>query len=170
MDGVVGEEVARHVERNREWTQIYANLCERDRLAAPKRNGGGPGRCGARLATRSEMKDRDRDVFGETPNTAVETTALPTHQISAATMQMEDRNRQKLRQDLQDEQDRLPIRGQSPNGQALFLMPIFFSDPVHPVNFLAFNCMVPPQFAWMDVHPRFYAQVFGISGSPYATR
>jgi hypothetical protein len=34
MDGVEGEEVARHVERNREWTQIYANLCQRHHLAA----------------------------------------------------------------------------------------------------------------------------------------
>jgi hypothetical protein len=72
MDDVVGEEVARQVERNRQLTRINTSFWERDR----------PGRCGARLATRSERKDGDRDVFGETPNTAVETTALPTHQIS----------------------------------------------------------------------------------------
>jgi hypothetical protein len=32
MHGVAGEEVGRQVERNREWTQSYANLCERDHL------------------------------------------------------------------------------------------------------------------------------------------
>jgi hypothetical protein len=51
MDGVEGEEVARQANRNREWTQIYANLSERDR----------PGN-----------KDSYRDVLGGTPNTAVE--------------------------------------------------------------------------------------------------
>jgi hypothetical protein len=57
-------------------------LGERDRLAAPKRSDGGPGRCGVRLASRSGRKDKDRIVFGGTPNTAVETTALPMDWIS----------------------------------------------------------------------------------------
>jgi hypothetical protein len=42
-------------------------------------------------------------------------------------MQTEDRKRQPLRQDLQDEQDGLPNREQSPNGEAPFLMSICFS-------------------------------------------
>jgi hypothetical protein len=66
------EEVARQVKRNREWTQFYANFWERGRLD----------RCGARLATRPGKKHQERDVFGGTPNTAVETTALPTVRIS----------------------------------------------------------------------------------------
>ena len=41
-----------------------------------------PGRCGVRPAPRSGGKENTRDVFGETPNTAVETTALPTDLIS----------------------------------------------------------------------------------------
>jgi hypothetical protein len=41
-----------------------------------------PGRCGARLAPRSCWKETTGDVFGETPNTAVETTDLPTDRIS----------------------------------------------------------------------------------------
>jgi hypothetical protein len=61
MNHVEAEEVARQANRNREWTQIYANLWERDR----------PGRHGSRLAPRSEKKDKERDVFGGTPNTAV---------------------------------------------------------------------------------------------------
>jgi hypothetical protein len=81
MDDVVGEEVGRQVEPNREWTPIDANLDD-DRVAPPKPSDGGPGRCGPRLATCSEQKDGDRDVFGETPNTAVETTALRTVRIS----------------------------------------------------------------------------------------
>jgi hypothetical protein len=72
MNALDGEAVARRVNRNREWTQMAANLWERDRL----------GRRGARLATRPGKQDRDRDVFGETPNTAVETTALPADRIS----------------------------------------------------------------------------------------
>ncbi len=36
--------------RHAEWTRIYANLGERDRLAAPKRSVGGPGRRVWRLA------------------------------------------------------------------------------------------------------------------------
>jgi hypothetical protein len=72
MDGVEGEDVVGQVERNREWTQIDANFWERDR----------PGRCGARLATRPGKKDTGRNVFGGTPNTAVETTALPKNRIS----------------------------------------------------------------------------------------
>jgi hypothetical protein len=61
MKAVEAEEVARQAERNREWTQIYANSWERDRL----------GRRGARLATRLKKKEKDGDVFGGTPNTAV---------------------------------------------------------------------------------------------------
>jgi len=45
---------------------------ERDRL----------GRRAVRLAPRSCRKAKNRDVFGETPTTAVETTALPNHWIS----------------------------------------------------------------------------------------
>jgi len=93
MDGVEGEAVARQCESNRppsfsttarqaESTQMDANSWERDRLAAPKRSDGGPGRRGSGLATRSEKKDKDRDVFGGTPNTAVETTAPPMDRIS----------------------------------------------------------------------------------------
>jgi hypothetical protein len=82
MDGVVAEEVMRQVERNRQSTPIDANLGD-DRLAAPKRSDGGPGRCGSRLATRSETQERFRDLFGETPNTAAKTTRLPRHPISA---------------------------------------------------------------------------------------
>jgi hypothetical protein len=67
MDSVEGEEVARQVECNREWTQIAANFWERDR----------PGRRGARLATRPRKKEIAGDVFGGTPNTAGETPALP---------------------------------------------------------------------------------------------
>ena len=71
MDALVGEELARQGERNREFTQIYANSCDRsDRRAA-------------RLATRSQRKDSDRDVFRAPANSAVGTTALPTHQLSA---------------------------------------------------------------------------------------
>ncbi len=40
------------------------------------------GRRGVRLASCSGRKGRTRDVFGETPNTAVGTTALPTNQHS----------------------------------------------------------------------------------------
>jgi len=58
--------------RQAESTQIDANSWQRDRLAAPKRSDGGPGRRGSRLATRPEKKDKDRDGFGGTPNTAVE--------------------------------------------------------------------------------------------------
>jgi hypothetical protein len=82
MDDIEGEKVARPVKCNREWTRMDANLGERDR----------PGRCGARLAPRSEKKREERDVFGGTPNTAVDpsplrfdatrTTALPTNRIS----------------------------------------------------------------------------------------
>jgi len=72
MDGVEGEAVARQDNRNREWTQMDANLWERDRL----------GRRGSCLATRSGKRAKDRDVFGETPNTAVEMTALPMNRIS----------------------------------------------------------------------------------------
>jgi hypothetical protein len=42
----------------------------------------------------------------------------------AVKMQMEDRNRQTLRQDLQDKQDSLPTHQQSQTGEASFLMPI----------------------------------------------
>jgi len=45
-------------------------------------------------------------------------------------MQIEERPRQTLRQDVQDEQDGLRLKEQSPNGGALFLMPTVF----HPVN------------------------------------
>jgi hypothetical protein len=45
----------------------------------------------------------------------------------AETMQMEDRNKQTLRQDLQDERDRLPFQEQSPKGEASCRMPICFS-------------------------------------------
>jgi len=72
MDDVEGEQVARQDDRNRESTQMDANFCERDR----------PGRCGVRLAPGSEKKVEERDVFGGTPNTAVETTALPMNRIS----------------------------------------------------------------------------------------
>jgi hypothetical protein len=41
-----------------------------------------PGRRGVRLAPRFGMNETNRDAFGETPNTAVETTALPMNQIS----------------------------------------------------------------------------------------
>jgi hypothetical protein len=41
-------------------------------------------------------------------------------------MQLKDRERKKFRQDLQDEQDGLPIRERSPNSEALFLMSILF--------------------------------------------
>jgi hypothetical protein len=41
-----------------------------------------PGRCGVRFAPRSCRKAKKMDVFGETPNKAVETTALPTCRIS----------------------------------------------------------------------------------------
>jgi hypothetical protein len=61
MKVVEAEQVARQANRNRKWTQIYANSWERDRL----------GRRGSRLASRSEKKDTDRDVFGGTPNPAV---------------------------------------------------------------------------------------------------
>jgi hypothetical protein len=71
MDDVVGEEVMWQVERNREWTQIHANLDD-DR----------PGRRGRPLATRSEKQDGYRDVFGDAPNTAAKTTTLPTMRIS----------------------------------------------------------------------------------------
>jgi hypothetical protein len=37
--------------------------------------------------------------------------------------------KQKLRQDLQDEQDGLPMREKSPKGERVFLMPIFFFIP-----------------------------------------
>jgi hypothetical protein len=57
-------------------------LGERDRLAAPKRSDRGLGRRGMRLAPRFGGKEINRDVFGETPNTAVETTALPMNQNS----------------------------------------------------------------------------------------
>jgi len=40
------------------------------------------GRRGVRLAPRFGRKRKNGDVFGETPNTAVETTALPTNRIS----------------------------------------------------------------------------------------
>ena len=77
------EEVTRRGEGNREWTQIDANLWERDRLAGPKRRDAGLGRHESRLAMRPlEKHDEDRDVFGGTPNTAVETTALPMNRIS----------------------------------------------------------------------------------------
>jgi hypothetical protein len=70
MHDVEGEEVMRQGERNRQLTQINTGFWERDC----------PGRCGARLAPRCGGKDGD--VFGGTPNTAVETTALPTARIS----------------------------------------------------------------------------------------
>jgi len=83
MDNVESEVVVRQANSNRppsfsttarqaEWTRIYANLGERDRL----------GRSGVRLAPRSGLEETTRDVFGETPNTATETVALPTHRIS----------------------------------------------------------------------------------------
>jgi hypothetical protein len=40
------------------------------------------GRCGVRLAPRSDRQGKTGDVFGETPNMAVGTTALPKHQNS----------------------------------------------------------------------------------------
>jgi hypothetical protein len=72
MDSVEGEVVARQSESNRESTRIDANQWERDRL----------GRRGSRLATRLGNKDTEGNVFDGTPNTAVETTALPTERIS----------------------------------------------------------------------------------------
>ena len=72
MDDVVAEEVARQRDRHGQLTQANTSFWERDR----------PGRHGARLATRSEKKDGGRDVFGQTPNTAPQTTALPTARIS----------------------------------------------------------------------------------------
>jgi len=72
MDSIEGEEVARQAEGDRQCTQIAANFWERDRL----------GRRGVRLAPRSGNRRMDRNVFGGTPNTAVETTALPKHWIS----------------------------------------------------------------------------------------
>jgi len=38
-----------------------------------------PGRCGVRPAPRSGRKEKTREVFGETPNTATGTVALPKH-------------------------------------------------------------------------------------------
>ena len=72
MNAVEGEAVARQSNRNRECTRMHVNFWERDRL----------GRRGARLATRSGKRAKDGDVFGGTPNTAVETTALPMERIS----------------------------------------------------------------------------------------
>jgi len=43
------------------------------------------------------------------------------------TMQTEKRDAQELRQDLQDEQDELPMRDESPNAETVFLMPILVS-------------------------------------------
>jgi hypothetical protein len=81
-DDIVGEEVARQANRNRECTRMDAKHWERDRL----------GRCGMRLAPRSGKKDTDREVLEGTPNTAVDpsplrfdatrTTALPIDWIS----------------------------------------------------------------------------------------
>ncbi len=62
IDSVESEPVARRPEVNREFTQIDANLWERDRL----------GRCGVRLAPRFGRKGKTGDVVGETPTTAVE--------------------------------------------------------------------------------------------------
>jgi hypothetical protein len=40
-----------------------------------------PGRCGVRLAPRSDRKRKTRDLVGETPTKAVETTALPRNRV-----------------------------------------------------------------------------------------
>jgi len=91
---VEGEEVARQVNRNREWTRICANLEERDRPCRAGAQRRRIGRGGVRLATRSKKKGEEPDVFGETPNTATGWSeqhkssplrglvALPTHRIS----------------------------------------------------------------------------------------
>src|SRR5271170_4190206 len=81
MDDVEGEEVARQAERNRELTQIGANFGERDRPCRAEARRRRIGRRGVRLAPRSGWKRTNRDVFGETPNTATETVALPKHRI-----------------------------------------------------------------------------------------
>ena len=72
MDVVEGEPVARWANHNREWTQIYANFGERD----------GPGRCGVRLASHSGREKIKRNVAGEKPTTAVETSAFRLNRIS----------------------------------------------------------------------------------------
>ena len=72
MDGSEGEEVARPAHPDRHCPQIVAVLGERDR----------PGCCEVRLAPRSGRKGKTGDVLGETPTTAVETTALLRNWIS----------------------------------------------------------------------------------------
>jgi hypothetical protein len=49
-------------------------------------------------------------------------------------MQTEKRDGQELRQDLQDEQDGLPMRDGSPSGETIFLIPIPFS--ILPILFI----------------------------------
>jgi hypothetical protein len=83
VNHIEGEEVARHVNRNGAWTQIAANL-DRSRLGCR----------GACLAPHRGKKNKERDVFGGTPNTAAERseqhkssplnglTALPMDRIS----------------------------------------------------------------------------------------
>ena len=62
----------------------YANPGERDQPAkrAALMLFRSLGRCGVRLAPRSDRQGKTRDVFGETPNKAVGTVALPLNQIS----------------------------------------------------------------------------------------
>jgi hypothetical protein len=83
-DRVEGEQVARQANCNRESTRMEANLGKRDQPAkrAALMLFRPLGRCGVRLAPRSGKRGTIGDVFGETPNTAVGATALPTDRIS----------------------------------------------------------------------------------------
>jgi hypothetical protein len=83
VNHIEGKEVTRQGAGNRQWTRIDANHWEDDRIIALKHNDGRLGRHDSRLAMRPlEEKDKDRNVFGGTPNTAVGTTALPMDRIS----------------------------------------------------------------------------------------
>jgi hypothetical protein len=66
MNEVEPERVARQGDGNRRWTRINADL-----------NCGYTARGTACPVTGAGKKDSARNVFGGTPNTAVETTALP---------------------------------------------------------------------------------------------
>jgi hypothetical protein len=65
----------------------------------------------------------------------------------AETMQMENRDRKNLRQDEQDLQDELSLKSSFHQTGSLYFFSLLFHpvNPVHPVKFPCFNCIVP---AW----------------------
>jgi hypothetical protein len=71
------------------------------------------------------------------------------HRVSLARIHaVEDGGRKRLRQDVQDEQDGMPPKEPSPKQATLISDVILLFhpvNPVHPVRFQGFNCMVPAQ-------------------------